>query len=224
MPDDGNALANRGRLFGQSPQPPDTYRPGVEDRGVYRRIAQGESGQPPSPFPLLNEHDLQRASLMTQRLVALIQNTNITAARPAYNDPHQWSTPVDLSDDVTLGGAVTSYQTVIEYYAPPGRRIRIDGYGVLVDNAFTYNGDILWRIQKNGANVEFLADWAQQRGSIVQPRNTFILLNGDDGDKITFQVRRAVAGAAYNVTMCLTGWTYRPRFNYEGTKAGITTF
>lgn len=224
MPNDGNALANNGRLFGQSPQPPDTYRPGLDDRAKFRRIANGESGPAPEPYPLLDPKDLERASLMTQRLVALIQNTNITAARPAYNDPHQWSTPVDLSGTVALGGPAVAYQTVVEYYAPPGRRIRIDGYGVSVDNSFTYNGDILWRIQKNGNNVDFLADWGQQRGSIVQPRNTFILLNGDEGDKIAFQVRRAVAGAAFNVTMCLTGWTYRPRFNYEGTKAGITTF
>ncbi len=224
MPDNGNALANNGRLFGQSPQPPDTYRPGLDDRAIYRRIANGEQGLPPPPYPLLDNKDLERASLMTQRLVALIQNTNITASRPAYNDPHQWSTPVDLSADVTLAGAAGAYQTVIEYYAPPGRRIRIDGYGVDVDGGFTYDSSILWRVQKNGNNVETLADWGQHRGSIIQPRNTFILLNGDDGDKITFQVKRAVAGASFVVTMCLTGWTYRPRFNYEGTKAGITTF
>lgn len=225
MPDDGNSLANRGRLFGQSPQPPNTYRPGLDDRAQFRRIANGESGPPPTPYPLLDQKDLERAQLMTQRLVALIQNTNITASRPAYNDPHQWSTPVDLSADYTLPAAVGQYVSVITYYAPPGRRIRINGYGVNVGGGFTYDSSILWRIQKNGANVETLADWGQQRGTIMQPRNTFILLNGDDNDQITFQVRRAVAaGGTSAVTMCLTGWTYRPRFNYEGTKAGITTF
>lgn len=222
---DTNALDNRGRLFGQSPQPPDGYRPGLTDRNEARRIVEGKTGPEASPYPLLNPQDTQRAELMMQRVVALIQNTNITASRPAYNDPHQWSTPVDLSADITVPAAVGAYLPVLTYYAPPGRRIRITGYGVDVAGAYTYDGSLLWRIKKNGANVETLADWGQHRGSVIQPRETFILLNGDDNDQITFEVRRAVAAMADSVvTNCLVGYTYRPRFNYEGTKAGITTF
>lgn len=220
-----NALDNAGRLFGQSPQPPDGYRPGMNDRAEFRRIANGESGPPPNPYPLLDQRDEERAKLMLQRLVALFQNTNITASRPAYNDPHQWSTPVDLSDTITLPAAAGVDIPVITFYAPPGRSVRISGYGVDVDGAFTYDDSILWTIKKNGAIVDTLGNWGQHRGSVARPRETFILLNGDDGDQITFEVRRAVAAGAPNeVSMCLTGWTFRPRFNYEGTKRGITTF
>jgi len=220
-----NALDNAGRLFGQNPQPPDGYRPGMDDRAKFRRIANGEAGLPPAPYPLLNEKDEERAKLMIQRLVALFQNTNVTASRPAYNDPHQWSTPVDLSATYALPAAVGVDVPVITYYAPPGRRIRIAGYGVDVDGAFTYDSSILWTIKKNGAVVETLGEWGQHRGSIVKPRETFILLNGDDNDQISFEVRRAIAaGGISQVSMCLVGWTYRPRFNYEGTKSGITTF
>ena len=220
-----NALDNNGRLFGQSPQPPGANRPGVNDRGDFRRIANGDTGRPPNPYPLLGKEDEERAQLLIQRLVSLFQNTNITASRPAYNDPHQWSTPVDLSAAVSVPAAVGSAIDVITLYAPPGRSIRISGYGVDVDGAYTYDGSLLWSIKKNGANVESLGDFAQHRGSVSKPRDTFILLNGDDNDQITFSVRRAVAAAgASTVSMCLVGWTFRPRFNYEGTKRGITTF
>jgi hypothetical protein len=162
---------------------------------------------------------------MIQRLSALFQNTNITASRPAYNDPHQWSTPVDLSQSVIVPAAVGVDVDVLTYYAPEGRSIRISGYGVDVDGGYTYDGSLLWTIKKNGAIVETLGNWAQHRGSVAKPRDTFILLNGDDKDQITFSVRRAVAaGGPSTVAMCLVGWTFRPRFNYEGTKRGITTF
>ena len=220
-----NALDSNGRLFGQSPQPPEGYRPGLTDRDKFRRIANGESGLPPTPYPLLSQTDEERAKLLIQRIVALIQNTNITASRPAYVDPHQWSTPVDLAQTISLPAAAGVNIPVITYYAPPGRSIRIAGFGVDVGGAFTYDGSILWTIKKNGQNVETLADWGQHRGSIVKPRDVFITLNGDDRDQISFEVRRAVAaGAPSQVDMCLTGWSYRPRFNYEGTKRGITTF
>lgn len=220
-----NALDNNGRLFGQSPQPPGTYRPGVDDRGEFRRIAQGQQGPPPNPYPLLNKEDEQRAQLLIQRIVSLFQNTNITASRPAYTDPHQWSTPVDLSQSVSVPATVGTDIDVITLYAPAGRSIRISGYGVDVDGGYTYNGSLLWTIKKNGAIVETLGNWGQHRGSVVKPRDTFILLNGDDNDQITFSVRRAVAaGGPSQVSMCLVGWTYRPRFNFEGTKRGITTF
>jgi hypothetical protein len=74
-----NALDNRGRLFAQSPQPPEGYRPGQTDRDKYRLIADGPGGLPPqNPYPLLDPRDEERAQLMIQRIVALLQNTDLS--------------------------------------------------------------------------------------------------------------------------------------------------
>ena len=219
------------RLFAQAPMPPAENRPGMNQRTQFRDIFQqnAEQGIPPQrPTSAFSPEDRARAALMIKELTALLQNTNLTASLPAYNEPHLWSTPVDLSAQFSLPAAVGDYQTVITYQVQPGRWARIDGYGVdVADPAFTYDGSILWRIRKNGINVETLADWGQHRGSVIQPRKTFILGNGDNGsgDVFTFEVRRAVAaGAPTVINMALVGYTFRPRFNYEGTKVGITSF
>ena len=221
------------RLFGQKPSPPAENRPGMDIRGQSRLEFQGgPDATPPSPaHPLLSAADLARADLLMKRLSALIQNTNITAALPAWNQQHIWSTPIDLSVRFTLPAAVGTYLVAISYQAQPGRWARISGYGVDVPAGFTYDGSILWAIKKNGQPVQNLFDWAQHRGTLPEPRETFILLCGDNGssagkgDLVTFEVRRAVAaGGTTDIDMCLTGWTWRPRFNYEGTKVGITAF
>ncbi len=224
--DELRALDLNGRLFSQSPQPPSGYRPGQEDRGDFRRIFQQEHGDASKPS-LLSDADMARVEYLLRRISALFQNTNITASLPAHSTPDPWATPIDLSALFVLPAVVGAYTTVISYRASPGRWARISGYGVDVDGAFAYDDSILWRVTKNGNPVPTLSDWGQHRGSIANLRDTFILLNGDlnEGEIVTFDVRRAVAaGGPSNVSMALHGWTWRPRFNYEGTKASITSF
>ncbi len=234
MSDDLGSLDLSERLFGNQPQPPAENRPGLNRRHDFRALFdqnEAEGVPPGTQKPLLSEVDIARADLMLRRLNALIQNSNITASLPAYGAPHLWSTPIDLSARFVLPAVVTPYTTVLRFAVPPGRWARIDGYGVDVDGAFTYDNSILWRIRKNGIDVPYLADWGQHRGSVIEPRDTFILGNGDIGSSngmgevITFEVQRAIAaGAPSNVDMVLTGWTWRPRNNYEGTRSGMTAF
>lgn len=238
MPIVGDDTDLKDRLFGQHAQPAIENRPGLEQRGDFRRFFEGPSGREsalaaPQKNPLLSDEDYARASLLMQQFAALIQNTNITASLPAHNAPNLWSTPVDLSAQVVIPGAVGSYQTVITYQAQPGRRVRISGYGVDVSSPvnFAYNGTLLWRITKNGIPVETLGDWGEHRGSVIRPRETFILLDGDmgssngGGDVIKFEVKRAVLNVdAATVQMALVGYTWRPRNNYEGTRASIAAF
>jgi len=223
------------RLFGQHAQPATEALPGLEQRGNFRRIFQGgaSDGLREPGKALLDERDHARASLLVQQLAALIQNTNITASQPAHNEPNLWSTPVDLSGQVVVPAAVGPYQPVLSYQAQPGRWVRISGYGVDVVSpaAYPYDGSLQWCIKKNGIYVETLGDWGEHRGSVIRPRETFVLLNGDDGqsnmggDRITFEVRRAVASVLpATVHMALVGYTWRPRNNYEGTKAGTTAY
>ncbi len=228
--------ARNKRLFGQNTQPATENRPGLEQRGNFRTIAQGASAlsMPPTSGrnKLLSEQDYARSALLLQQFAALIQNTNITASQPAHNQPNLWSTPVDLSATVVIPAAVGNYVGAIQYRAQPGRWVRINGYGVdTTDPAYTYNGSLIWRIRKNGVYIETLGDWGEHRGSVIRPRETFILLNGDNaqansgGDMISFEVRRAVAAIApTTVQMALTGYTWRPRNNYEGTRAGTTAY
>jgi hypothetical protein len=140
--------------------------------------------------------------------------------------PPLWSDPVDLSATVSLPAAAGAYISIpaLVYQAPPGRWARIAGYGVDVqDPLFTYDGSILWRIRVNGNNVQTLADWGEHRGSVIQPRVTEIFLREDW--QISFEVRRAVAAALpTTIAMALTGWAWRTRHNYEGTKASITSY
>jgi hypothetical protein len=222
----------RQRLFTQHAQPATEARPGLEQRGNFRDIF--ESRTPTSQdSALLSPQDRARAALLLQQFSALIQNTNITASQPAHNEPNLWSTPVDLSGQVVVPQAVGGYQTVLTYRAQPGRWVRINGYGVDVVSPanYAYDGSLLWVIRRNGIPVETLGDWGEHRGSIIRPRETFILLNGDNGqsgeggDVITFAVRRAVVALAPStVHMALTGFTWRPRNNYDGTRAGTAAY
>ena len=220
------------RLFNSDVQPAVQSRPGIDQRGGFRTIAQGGASIPvPGPDPLLSDQDRARAALLLQQLSALLQNTNITASQPAHNAPNLWSTPVDLSGQVTVPAIVTPYLPVISFRAPPGRWVRISGYGEDVNGNYTYDGSLLWQISKNGQPVQTISDFAEHRGTVIRPRDTFILLNGNNGDSngggdlITFSVRRAVAAGAPNqVSMALIGWSWRPRNDYEGTKASIGAF
>lgn len=158
-------------------------------------------------------------------LLQVIRRTNVTASPPAHIKPIIWSEPIDQSGQTTLAAAVSAYQTVCTYTVPDGRNARISAYGVNVqDAAYTYNGSILWRFTVNGnALGNGMSDWAQQRGSVVNQRPTFIRLK--ERDTIRFQVRRAVlAGAPQVVEMSFTGWDWLLRNSYEGTAASVTAF
>jgi hypothetical protein len=168
-----------------------------------------------------------------QQFAALIQNTNITTSLPAHNAPNLWSEPIDLSGQTVVPATVGVDITVLSYRVQPGRWARINGYGVDVSApvGYGFDGSLLWTIKKNGIPVQTLGDWAEHRGSVIRPRETFVLLNGDNGaangggDSITFCVRRAVAAAnPATVQMVLTGYTWRPRNNYEGTRASVSAF
>lgn len=219
------------RVFGSTPDPlPPLQRPGVEGR---LKPAEAFMRQPGVPIgntpgdarpPLIDPRELPRARALARVLSQLIQNTNITASLPAHVQPPLWSDPVDLVQRYTLPAAVGPYVPVISYKVPPGRWARIAKYGVdVADPAFPYDGSILWRIRVNGNNVPTLADWGEHRGSILQPRDTEIFLR--EGWLVTFDVRRAVvAVASTDVVLNLNGWAWRLRWNYEGTKATVTSY
>lgn len=215
------------RVFGTPDPLPPLQRPGVEGRNEGAVVAMRDKGTGIDPVPqmppLLDKAELPKARALARVLAQLIQNTNITAALPAHVQPPLWSDPVDLVQRITVPAAVGVYQVPIRYQAPPGRWARISSYGVnVLDPAYTYNGSLLWRIRVNGNDVPTLADWGEQRGSIIQPRSTVITLREDW--QVTFEVRRAVAaGAPQDVVMCLNGWAWRTRYNYEGTKASLTS-
>lgn len=213
------------RVFGASPpQPlPPLQRPGVEERQEAAAVMmRGPVATPPSQ--ILSAAEMPRARAFARVLAQLIQNTQITAALPAHVQPPLWSDPVDLSRTFTLPAAAGAYLPVLVYKAPPGRWARINAYGVDVqDPLFTYDGSILWRIRVNGNDVMTLADWGEHRGSVIQPRATEIFLREDW--QVQFEVKRAVAAALpTTLVMALTGWAWRLRHNYEGTKAVVTSY
>lgn len=224
-------------LFGRMTQPMAEARPGLEQRGHFRAFAESGISKPlaqtSTPNPLLSPADYARASLLMSQFSALIQNTNITTSLPAHNAPNLWSDPIDLSGTITVPGAVGAETIVLQYRVQPGRWARINGYGVDVSlpTTYAYDGSLVWTIKKNGIPVQTLDNWGEHRGSVIRLRETFVLLCGDNGsangggDLITFSVRRAVAaGVSATIAMALTGYTWRPRNNYEGTRASIGAF
>jgi hypothetical protein len=213
------------RVFAASPAKPlpPLQRPGVEERAdAASMMMRGPGATPESQ--ILSAAELPRARAFARVLAQLIQNTQITAALPAHVQPPLWSDPVDLSATTVLPAAVGPYQQILSFTAPPGRWARINGYGVDVqDPLFTYDSSILWSVLVNGIQVPNLGDWGDHRGSVIQPRVTEVFLR--EGWKVQFMVKRAVVAVApTTLVMALTGWSWRLRHNYEGTKAVVTSY
>jgi hypothetical protein len=178
----------------------------------FRAIAQNTVPQVPGPQP----------DAVLSRLIQLLQNTNFTAAEPAFNRPHYYSTPIDISARYTVPAAAGSYVAAISYTVTDGRAARISAYGFNVrDPLYTYNGDILFQVCKNGMPVPGLQNIAEQRGTLVLPAETFIIGAAVYHDSFQFMVRRAVAGVAVDVDLLLRGWTWRPLREKEGPAIGI---
>jgi hypothetical protein len=163
---------------------------------------------------------------MAQELIRQVRQLSITAAPPAHIRPTVWSDPVDKVVTTTVLAAVGPYTSAVEFLVPPGRGCRIEQFGVSVqDAAYTYDGSILWAFRKNNSQYldQGLSDWGEQKGSIVFPRKTVIVL--DEGDLIQMMVRRAVvAGAPQTVQMGFRGWTWRKRNNLTGTQSSVTAY
>ena len=179
----------------------------------FRAIAQGTSPQPMTSQP----------DAVLGRMIQLLQNTNFTAAEPAFNRPHYYSDPIDLSVRYTVPAAMGAYVAAITYNIPTGRAARISGYGFnVIDPTYTYDGSILFQIAKKGVPVPGLANIAEQRGTLVLPAETFILGAEVYADCFQFMVRRAVAAiASTQVDLLLRGWTWRPMREKEGPAIGI---
>lgn len=163
----------------------------------------------------------QFLAAMIQSMRAFLRDAAVTASRPAHVDPNYWSTPLDTSASVSVPAAVmppANWTTIAQYKVPPGSLARITGYGVNVrDATYTYNGSLIWRMQVNGNNVPNIADFAQQRGSLVQQRETFVVVTEDK--LITLQVRRNTLGTGTQVVEAgFTGWLWQPRNNYDNAR------
>jgi hypothetical protein len=158
----------------------------------------------------------KQAFALLKQMAYFLATTNFTVALPTHNEPHFWSRPIDLSNTVTIAAAVSpTWTTIVEYEVQDGSAARISGYGVTAESGYTYDGSILFRIVVDDAPVG-LSNWAEQRGSVVQPRETFINLP-KVGQTVKFQARRAVLAASpTDVTAALVGWTYRPLRRMDG--------
>lgn len=235
-----NSLSAPSRIFDQSAQPAVEPLPGLQARGNFRKWQEGSDpsqGMPPGQTkPLVAGADKAKTAYLLSQLAALLQNTNITASPPAHIAPNLWSTPIDISATVIVPATVAPPIQVLSYKAQPGRWARISAYGldVSVPSGYNYDGSLLWTISKNGSPVLApQASFGEHRGSVIQPRSTFVLLWGDNGsgqgggDTITFSVQFTGTGTLAvpaTVSMALLGWTWRPRTNQEGTKASVGAF
>jgi hypothetical protein len=181
-------------------------------------IARGMPQAAPAPA---NAED-QYLDRLIKKLDDYYRRTSIIAAPPAHNEPHFYSWPVDISGRVTVPAAVGDWQTVAEYTLENGRCAVINGYGMDVrDAAYDYGGSLLFQVTINGRSVPTLQDFATRRGTLTEPRRTFIKMV-QNNDVVRLQVRRAVAAAAsQDVDACLVGWTWRPTAAADGSAASL---
>jgi hypothetical protein len=174
-----------------------------------------------SPAAIDEAAELKRMQTLAKLFAGELQKAYITAALPAHNEPHWFSTPVDVSGRVNVPAAVGGWQTICTYKVEAGRKAFIRQYGVDVqDGAYTYNGSLRWQVTVNGVIVPTLGSFAEHRGAVATPRSTFIKLQ--EADIVALSVMRAVAAAApQDVDGVLVGWTIRPRRDYDGALASI---
>ena len=226
MPDQDEIVGNSTRydqLFRTPPTSSPLEMPGRAGRAASRDIFDGNPPGTSAPDDGLTAAQRAMVNAVVDRLAKIARNTNFTASEPAHAVPTYWSNNIDLSDTVSLPGAVSAYQTVLTYKAPPSRYARISAYGFDVNNSYTYDGTLQWRFILNGVPVQDLLDIVEHRGSMVQPADTFIVVPMDQ--TLLFQVRRTLAaGGAFSVNMKVKGWDWPLRVNSEGTKASITAF
>jgi hypothetical protein len=227
MADDNDSVISRSnydQLFKAPPVVKPLDLPGHEGTQLFRDIADGDSPGAMKGPPELNTQQLAIVNAVVDRIAKIARNTNFTAALPAYTAPGYWSNNIDESDTVLMAAAVTPYQTVLEYTAPPSRYGFVNAYGFDVqDPTYTYDGTLQWRMVLNGVPVQSLLDFGEHRGSMVQPAKTFIVV--PMGQKLQFQIQRTLAaGGALSVAMKFKGWDWLLRKNAEGTKAGILAF
>ncbi len=172
-------------------------------------------------------HTITPEKTMADALMRMIRYVSITAAPPAHIRPTVWSDSVDLSAQVTVAGVVAAtYTTAVTFTVPAGRGCRIEQYGVnVLDPTYPYDGSIVWAFRKNGQFLDLgMTGWGEQRGTMVFPRKTVIVL--DSKDTIDFMVKRAAltTPGAFDVQMGFRGWIWRKRNNAQGTQSSVTAY
>lgn len=212
------------RMFGpQLRQEPYAGPQGLNDMA---RIERGDAlnAAPQVAPPQVSTTDKARIDRFVSGFANLFRELNFTASLPAHVSPAYYSDPIDKSARATVAAAVGAYVTVVSFKCPTGRSAVVNAYGVnVLDTLYTYNGSLLWRMVRSNGAINDVLDFAEQRGSLVQPRSTYIRLQQDD--TLNFQVRRAVvAGAPQDVDMCMVGWTWRPRNAYDNPRDSVTAY
>jgi hypothetical protein len=225
--DDLGSVSIDAAVFGPPPTTPSgATQPIVRDNAFADQLNGQYQGfpfkQPPGPLSAQQQAEIQG---IVQALANFLYNTQLTAALPAHNTPTNWSLPVDRSGVVTIPAAVdVNWTTICEYDVGPGRWMRITGYGINVREAgYTYNGSLVWRLLVNGVPVPSLEQFAEQRGTLVSPRQIFALAQQDQ--RVALQVRRAIASPGPNtVEGAFTGYIWRLRNDYDGTRASVSAY
>lgn len=192
-------------------------------RGVDARNQQAADINAAAPVRVPQPAPPAEDTAFLQAVDKMLRTTTIVAAQPAHNAPAYMSLPVDVSGRISLPLAASDqWTTVVSYTLEPGLRAVINGYGCDVqDGAYTYNGDIVFRILVNGVSPQTLSEFKEHRGAVAVPRQTVIILK-NTGDVVAVQVRRAVAGAgAVDIDAALVGWTWHPTQSTENSQAAM---
>lgn len=214
-------------VFGPSPVTPHNADQPIVREGAFAEALNGQYPDFPfknPPGPLSPEQQAHIQGTI-KALANLLYNVQMTAALPAHNLPTNWSQPVDRSGVVVIPAAASVQWTPItQYMVGPGRWMRIVSYGINVrEPGFPYDGSLVWRLMVGGVPVPTLESFAEQRGTLVQPREIFQLAQQDK--LVSLEVRRAVASAQPNtVEGCFTGYIWRLRNDYDGTRASVSAY
>lgn len=226
-PQDLGAVGFDDSIFGPAPFTEELSDEPQVRGGTMGELLAGEyRGFPfkPAPGPLSRQQEIEIEAVV-QAMARLFYNTQLTAALPAHNAPTNWSDPVDRSGVVTIPAAADlEWTTITDFLVGPGRWMRLTGYGIAVREAgYTYNGSLVWRLTVDGLPLPSLEEFAEQRGTPIRPREVFAIAKQDQ--RVALQVRRAVASADANtVEGVFTGYTWRLRNDFDGTRASVSAY
>lgn len=122
-------------------------------------------------------------------------------------DPDESSIPIDVVASLSLNASSGSFQTIATYTCSPSNYAVIKRYGHEVQgaNAATFNS-INWQITVNGISYQNYGSFTIQRGTIINPRETFIFVT-QKGATINFNAQNTNT-AAYTAIAGFSGWEF----------------
>lgn len=147
---------------------------------------------------------------LTDELIRKVFKRTMKVMTPYHYFPPFYHTPVDMLEPVQVNMGAT--ETIIELTIPQGQMLRIKFYGqdiTAVPPAVlpgTEWAEVVWTFSVNGVPLEHYDAFLGQRGAVIWPAETTIVLDGSDVFRVTAE--NTSAANNYFVWASIRGWQW----------------